>query len=209
MSRTLLETIQRIVADEVGRVRTAELAVVQDVHPHADDGDKDNYACTVALRDSGIVLGHVPVATARIGTVSIPDVGELVLVQFLGGSVNAPVITGRFYNDEDRPPANDKGVAIAHLPLGAADDEAVHIELASGDARSLSITLGKGLKLELKDDDPVVSIDVSDGKAKLTIAQDGATSLESKGKLELKGAGIAIDAGGDKLVLKGSTVELN
>ena len=54
-----------------------------------------------------------------------------------------------------------------------------------------------------------MSIDVSDGKAKLTIAQDGATSLESKGKLELKGAGIALDAGGDKLVLKGSTVELN
>ena len=209
MTRTLLESIQTIVREELGRVRTAELAKVQDLHPHADDGDTDNYACTVALRDSGIVLSHVPVATGRIGVVSIPAVGELVLVQFLGGNVNAPVITGRLYNDEDRPPVSDDGKAVIHLPLGAADDEAVHIELVSGDARSLEITLGKSLKLALKDDDPVVSIDVGDGKAKLTIASDGATTVNAKGALSVKGdADISVEAGG-KLMLKGSAVEIN
>jgi uncharacterized protein involved in type VI secretion and phage assembly len=209
VTRTLLESIQTIVREELGRVRTAELAKVQDLHPHADDGDKDNYACTVALRDSGIVLSHVPVATGRIGTVSIPAVGELVLVQFVGGSVNAPVIVGRLYNDEDRPPVSDDGKAVVHLPLGASDDEAVHIELVSGDARSLNITLGKSLKLALQDDDPVVSLDIADGKAKLTIAQDGAASLEGKGALSVKGdADVSIEAGG-KLTLKGSTVEIN
>ena len=209
MSGTLLESIQAIVRDELSRVRTAELAMVQKLHPHADGGDKDNYACTVALRDSGIVLSHVPVATGRIGTVSIPAVGELVLVQFLGGNVNAPVITGRLYNDEDRPPVSDDGKAVVHLPLAAADDEAVHIELVSGDARSLSITLGKSLKLALQDDDPVVSLDVADGKAKLTIGSDGAASLTAKGAVSVKGdADVAIEAGG-KLTLKGSTVEIN
>ena len=197
MTRTLLESIQTIVREELGRVRTAELAKVQELHPHADDGDTDNYACTVALRDSGIVLSHVPVATGRIGIVSIPAVGELVLVQFLGGNVNAPVVTGRLYNDEDRPPVSDDGKAVIHLPLGAADDEAVHVELVSGDARSLEITLGKSLKLALKDDDPVVSIDVGDGKAKLTIASDGATSVNAKGALSVKGdADISVEAGG-------------
>lgn len=209
MTRTLLESIQGIVREELGRVRTAELAVVQELHPHADDGDTDNYACTIALRDTGIVLSHVPIATQRIGTVSIPAVGELVLVQFIGGNVNAPVITGRLYNDEDRPPVSDDGKAVVHLPLGAADDEAIHIELASGDARSLQITLGKALKLALQDDDPVVSLDVGDGKAKLTIAQDGATSLESQGALSVKGdADISVEASG-KLTLKGSPVEIN
>jgi uncharacterized protein involved in type VI secretion and phage assembly len=206
---SLLESIQTIVREELGRVRTAELATVQELHPHADDGDKDNYACTVALRDSGIVLSHVPVATGRIGTVSIPAVGQLVLVQFLGGNVNAPVITGRLYNDEDRPPVSDDGKAVVHLPLGASDDEAVHIELVSGDARSLSLTLGKSLKLELKDDDPVVSLDVADGKAKLTIGSDGATTLTSQGAMSIKGDGdIGIEASG-KLTLKGSSVEIN
>jgi phage baseplate assembly protein gpV len=206
---SLLESIQTIVREELGRVRTAELATVQELHPHADDGDKDNYACTVALRDTGIVLSHVPVATGRIGTVSIPAVGELVLVQFLGGNINAPVITGRLYNDEDRPPVSDDGKAVVHLPLGAGDDDAVHIELISGDARSLSLKLGKSLTLELKDDDPVVSLDVADGKAKLTIGSDGATTLTSQGAMSLKGDGdIGIEAGG-KLTLKGSSVEIN
>jgi uncharacterized protein involved in type VI secretion and phage assembly len=209
VTSTLLGSIQTIVREELGRVRTAELAKVQELHPHADDGDTDNYACTVALRDSGIVLSHVPVATGRIGSVSIPAVGELVLVQFLGGNINAPVITGRLYNDEDRPPVSDDGKAVVHLPLGAADDEAVHVELVSGDARSLQITLGKSLKLALQDDDPVVSLDVGDGKAKLTIASDGATSVEAKGALSVKGdADISVEAGG-KLTLKGSTVEIN
>ena len=119
MTPTLYDTIRRIVQEELGQVRTAELAVVQEQHA-------DEFAASVKLRDSEIVLRKVPVATQRIGAVSIPAVGDLVLVQFVGGSVNAPVITGRLYNDEDRPPANDDGQAVLHLPLAAGDDDAVH-----------------------------------------------------------------------------------
>src|SRR5439155_612113 len=91
----LYETVRAIVRDQLATVRTAELGVVQDQHPHASEGDTDNYACTVTLRDSGIVLKKVPVATNRIGAASIPNVGDLVLVQFVGGDIHAPVITGR------------------------------------------------------------------------------------------------------------------
>jgi uncharacterized protein involved in type VI secretion and phage assembly len=199
VTQTLYESIQRIVQ--------ADPATVQEQHPHASDSDTDNYACTVVLRDSQIVLKHVPVATARIGTVSIPAVGELVLVQFLGGDVNAPVITGRLYNQEERPPQNDDGQAILHLPLGAGDDDAVHAELHSGDKRELILKLGKGLTLNLRDDDPAVELDV-DGKAKLKIDKDGAVTLESNGKVELKGSEITVEAQG-KLTLKGSTVNIN
>ncbi len=117
MTLTLFESIQRIVQEELrqrahgGARRRAGAASVR---------RRDNYACTVVLRDSEIVLRHVPVATSRIGTVAIPAVGELVLVQFVGGDINAPVIVGRLYNDEDRPPENDDGQAVLHLPLGAA-----------------------------------------------------------------------------------------
>lgn len=204
MTLTLFESIQKIVQDELRSVRTAELAVVQEQHP----SDPDNYACTVVLRDSGIVLGQVPVATSRIGAVAIPAVGELVLVQFVGGDINAPIIVGRLYNDEDRPPENEDGRAVLHLPLGAADGDAVHIELKSGDARELSLKLGDGLTLSLRDDDPVVEIDVG-GQAKVTIERDGTVAVKSNAKLELKAAGdIAIEAQG-KLTLKGATVNIN
>ena len=208
MTLTLYETVQRIVQEELGRVRTAELAIVQEQHPHADDSDKDNYACTVRLRDSGIVLEQVPVATSRIGCVSIPAVNELVLVQFVGGDINAPIITGRLYNDEDRPPVNDDGQAITHLPLGAEDADAVHIELHSGDTRELVFKLGSGIEVNVRDDDPVVELKVDGGKLTLQVDRDGAVALESKGNVELKGNEISIEAQ-SQLNLKGGTVNIN
>ena len=113
---TLYDTIRRIVAEELAQLRTAELGIVEEQHPHASDSDTDNYACTVRLRDSDIVLPHVPLATQRLGTVAIPAVGELVLVQFLGGDINAPVITGRLYDEVTRPPVNEAGAASCRAP---------------------------------------------------------------------------------------------
>lgn len=208
MTLTLFESIRRVVQHELGRVRSAELAVVQEQHPHASDSDTDNYACTVALRNSGLVLKQVPVATDRIGAVAIPAVGDLVLVQFIGGDVNAPVIVARLYNDEDRPPVSEDGQAILHLPLGAEDADAFHAEIRSGDARELVLRLGTGLVVSLRDDDPAIEVDVAEGKAKLSIGQDGAITLESSGNVSFKGTEIAIEASG-QLTLKGATVNIN
>ncbi len=204
---TLLETIQRIVRQELGRLRTAELAIVQAQHSHSSESDLDNYACTVVLRNSGIVLNQVPVATPRLGSVSIPSEGDLVLVQFIGGDINAPIIIGSLYNDEDRPPVNDDGQAILHLPLGAEESDAVHIELHSGDRREIVLTLGSGLSLNLNDDDPVVKLEVDGGKATLQIDRDGALTLESQGNVNLKGNEITIE-GQSQLNLNGGTVNI-
>jgi len=208
MTLTLYETVQRIVREELGRVRTAELAIVQEQHPHAGDSDKDNYACTVRLRNSGIVLKQVPVATPRVGCVSIPAVDELVLVQFVGGDVGAPIITGRLYNDEDRPPVNEDGQAITHLPLGAEDGDAVRIELHSGDRREILVKLGDGISVNVVDDDPVVKVEVDGGKLTLQVDRDGTLTLESQGNVQLKGNEVTIEAQ-SQLNLKGGTVNIN
>lgn len=208
MTPTLFETIRRIVQEELGRIRTAELAVVKEQHPHESSSDNDNYACTVELRNSGLQLKHVPVATGQIGSACIPSVGDLVLVQFISGDVNSPVITGRLYNDLDGPPVNADGHSVLHLPLGAGDSEAVHIELHSGDERSLELKLGSGVSIRIQDDDPAIEIQVDSGKAKLTIGKDGEVTLESKGDVNLKGNQITIEAQG-QLNLKGATVNLN
>ena len=113
------QDLRRIIREELGQLRLPELAVVQEIHPQ----DPDNYACTVHLRDTGAVLSKVPLMTMRKGVVSIPDVGDLVLVQYLGGISNAPVITGTFYNDEDRPPENAEGEVRLRLPSDAGDGE--------------------------------------------------------------------------------------
>lgn len=206
-TRSLYETIQRIVQEELRRVHTAELAIVQEQHPHAGESDQDNYSCTVKLRNSALVLKQVPVATPRIGQVSMPSVGDLVLVQFVGGDINAPIIVGSLYNDEDRPPVNANGQSILHLPVDGSDSDAVHIEINSDGKREINIKLGSGVEINLRDDDPAVKIAVG-SSATVQIDSDGAIKLESQGKIAIKGNEISIEAQA-QLKLKGATIDLN
>jgi uncharacterized protein involved in type VI secretion and phage assembly len=210
-----LHDLRRIVREELRALRLAELALVQEIHPHADAGDDDNYACTVRLRDTGAVLARVPVLAARKGMASIPDIGDLVLVQFLGGDANAPVITGTLYNDEDRPPANAEGEAVLRLPSDAAEGEGVELRLNAVAETSAVLNLGGSLKLALKDDDPVVTIDVGDGSAVLTIESDGTLTIKSGkalvlegGEVTIKGSKITAEAQGE-MTLKGAVIKLN
>lgn len=215
MNADIVHILRRIIREEIRTLRLPELAVVQEVHPHAAAGDDDNHACTVRLRDTDLVLARVPVMVSRKGMAAIPDVGDLVLVQFLGGEANAPVITGSLYNDEDRPPVNAEGEAVLRLPVDAAEGEGVELRVTSAEGSGALLALGSSLKIELKDDDPVVVIDVGGGKARLAIESDGTVTLTSDkglaiegGEVAVKGTAVTIEAQG-ALKLKGATIDLN
>ena len=135
-------------------MHVAELGVVTKTRPHASAGDKENYACDVRLRDTGLELKSVPVATQRIGHAAIPNVDDLVLIGFVRGDIHCPVIIGRLYNDVDRPPVakdqecvyvcpDDKksGVRRAHFafPNGnkaTLDDDKFVLEMGTTKSRS-------------------------------------------------------------------------
>jgi hypothetical protein len=200
----LYETLRKLVQQELAGMRVAELATVQEVFP-ADPG---NYESTVVLRDSQLVLKNVPLATPRKGLAAVPDVGDLVLVQFVGGDLNRPVVIGALYNDEDRPPQNAEKQLVLHLPIDADADSALRLELNEQSPMSVKLNVGSAVRLILQDDDPVVSVDVG-GSAKLTIDRSGAVKLESSGELGIKaGANLKIEAGGE-LTLKGAVINLN
>ena len=216
MITDLVPELRRLIREEVQMLRAAELGVVQSQHPHESDGYSDNYAVTVRLRDTGIVLGKVPVATTRLGAVAIPPVGALVLVQFIGGDVNAPVVTGTFYTDEDRPPANADGQVIWNLPADASPDDALRLEVSSADKKSVVLKLASAVTVEIKDDDPAVSIDVG-GNAQVTIDSDGKVTITSAQSLEIKASSnmkleaqgnFDLKAGGN-MTIKGSVINLN
>ena len=211
MSRDLYSTIREIIQDELRQIRTAELGIVQDIHPHVEESDNDNYACTVMLRNTGIVLPAVPVATQRIGTAAIPGINDLVLVQFIDGDINAPVITGRFYNDEDRPPPNARDQLVARFPPGGD----MEIKVDGGDAREFSLTIGDALRISCRDDDPVLTMQVQGGKAKIQVDSDGAVTIESGtsvsikgGSVKISGTSVALEADGE-LKIKGAVVNIN
>lgn len=140
MTDGIVATMKKVAEQEARRISTLELGVVTSVFPHASDSDKDNYQCSVKLKhrkqpDGGdFELRKVPIATSHIGLAHIPNVGDLVVLGFLHGDLNAPIILGRLYNDEDLPPKNDVGQMILE------------------GIETVSLTTKKGTKIEIDAD---------------------------------------------------------
>lgn len=160
----LVGLVQAVVRDELRSFRTAELGVVTASHPHAAAADSNNAECDVRLRDSGLELKRVPVATQRIGAVAMPNVNDLVLVQFVHGDIHAALITARLYNDVDRPPEAD-------------DQEFVYVspDRAATGVRRCYVELPNGNRLRVDDDQFVVEM----GATSLTMKHDGEVVIDS------------------------------
>jgi phage baseplate assembly protein gpV len=204
---TIINTIQEIVREEMRRVRVAELGLVEAVYPHGADGDNDNYACDVRLKNSGLLLKRVPTATGHIGTAAIPNVGDLVLMTFDKGDVNQGIIIGRLYNDKERPPVNNPDEVIFRLPLAAADDKTIKGAIRNLQSKSppremifemppkITVRVTDGTvratagKTEMKLDQPNGSggtVTVVAGRTKITMNQDGDVVIEAAGAMTLK-----------------------
>lgn len=170
----VVETIRKVAQHEVHKLHIAELGTVTSIFPHKEESDKDNYECTVQLKNRELELRQVPVATQGIGLVNIPRVGDLVLVVFVNGDLKSPVIVGRLYNDEDRPPANKAGELIFKPPYDKnADLKRFHLEFPGG--VTFTIT-----------DDSIVAVA---GKTKVNIKADGDITIESNAKIDMKASG--------------------
>ena len=206
---SIIETIQAIVRQELAAVRVAELGLVEEIYPHRGASDDDNYGVDVRLKNSGLLLKRVPVATGHVGTAAIPNVGDLVLLAFDQGDVNQPIVIGRLYDDEDRAPVNDADEVIFRLPLAAADDESILGSIKNHGSASpprelllemppditLRITDGTvravAGKTEMKLDQPGTSggtVTVLAGRTKMVMNQDGDLTVEAAGAMKLKAA---------------------
>jgi uncharacterized protein involved in type VI secretion and phage assembly len=204
----MVQTIRQIARSESSRQLPPALGVVKSVF------NQQTYSCTVELRESGIVLPKVPIATGVMGAVAAPAEGDLVIVTFLGGDVHAPVVTGRLYNEQIAPPAFDAGQIVAMLP-GGEDDTTKALQLqieTAGDSRSLKITLDGSVKIELEINDGGIRFQAQD--AKLTLEQ--SSSSDGKAELSVAGSTVTIEESGDVTVtasgtlkLKGSQIEIS
>ena len=223
---SIVRTIQQIVRQELQAVRTTEMGVVEAVYPHSDSSDDDNYGCDVKLKNSGLLLRRVPIATGHIGTVATPNVGDLVLLNFHNGDVNQPIVAGRLYNDQDRPPLNNPDEVIFRLPLAESDDKTFKAAIRNISANSpprealvelppkIELQVNDGTvratagKTEMKLDQPNGSggtVTVTAGRTTITMNQDGdieieaagAMSLSAKRDLNLEGQNISIKARGN------------
>lgn len=203
---TIVNTIREIVRRELAGTRVAELGLVEAALPHSDSGDFDNYGCDVRLKNSGLLLKRVPVATGHIGTAAIPNVNDLVLVAFDQGDINQAIIIGRLYNDSDRPPLNRTDEVIFRLPLAAAEEKTVKAAIRNHQDESPPrvITVDMPPKIELEVNDGTVratagksemrldqpdgsggTVTVLAGQTKITMNQDGDVTVEALGSMTL------------------------
>jgi phage baseplate assembly protein gpV len=204
---TIIDTIQEIIRHEMRAMRIAELGLVEAVYPHSSASDNDNYGCDVRLKNSGLLLKRVPIATGHIGTAAIPNKGDLVLLTFDKGDVNQPIIIGRLYNDRDRPPLNNPDEVIFRLPLSEADDKTVKAAIRNIQANKppreilvemppkITVRITDGTvratagKTEMVMDQPNGSggkVTVNAGRTKITMNQDGDVTVEAAGAMTLK-----------------------
>lgn len=169
----LLDIVRRVVDQELTRVRGNLLGVVSAVHAHTDGDDSNNHEADVKLKHLDLELTRVPIAVPHVGAVAPPRVGDLVLVQFIDGDLNQPVLAGRFYHADDRPPIHQEDeVLFEHrVPDGtrnqlkfAADgsiflqrdvtkddnSEAKTSLRIAGDSGDLEIKLGDSMVVTLK-----------------------------------------------------------
>ncbi|ACY14094.1 phage baseplate assembly protein V [Haliangium ochraceum] len=198
---SIIQVIREIVRDELRSVRIGELGTVTSVFPIADTSGTDNFACSVMLRERGVELRSVPMATPHVGMVSCPQVGDLVLVTFVGGDANSPIIVGRLHSEQHRPPVHEDAELVIEAPYGGETrlsfkpDGSVLVvssdaECQIGPDNHIAIT---GQDLSITADGDVTLT----GAGALSISIDGDAEIAVQGNCSLETTDCAIKASGN------------
>jgi len=214
----LFDSVARIARHEAQARAIASVGIVTGIFP--GNGAPD-HAVSVRLRDTGLVLPKVPIAVGALGFAAIPAVDDLVLVAFLEGETDAPVVVGRLYHPDLDPPRHKAGQIALRLPPGEASPK-LECEI-EGDPPRLQLKLPGDVSIELVEDNVTISVgeievklsaagggrlEAKAGGAGLTIKKDGDVTLKTSGKLILEGQEVEIK-GEAKLKLSGAAMELN
>jgi hypothetical protein len=219
VSAALYDSIARIARHAAGARALAAAGKVTEIFP--GDAQPLDHAVSVELRDSGLILPRVPIAVGLLGLAAIPAVGDLVVVLFLDGDTNAPVVVGRLYHPDLEPPKHADGQVVLSLPPGSSDPK-VKLEIVAA-TPSVLLTLPNDVAVECGDQraevrvgDLRVTVDgagggraeLAAGGTKVSLSKNGDITLTTSGTLRIDAA--VVDIGGStKVKIAGTEVEIN
>jgi hypothetical protein len=98
--------IRKIAEREVNKLHLFELGKVENVNIHRTELDGINYACSILLlaRTGAdglpLKLENVPILTQYSGEILVPYMDDLVVVAYIYGEFELPVIIGKLYTQE-------------------------------------------------------------------------------------------------------------
>ena len=159
--------VRRTVREELALRRGPQLATVTALTTHESNDDTANYEADVRLKHDGLEIAQVPIAVSHVGFAAPPRVGDLVLVQFLADDIQQPLVTGRFYHDQERAPLfKQDDVLFEHrLPDGTIFLQRDVKKLEDNSDFLAGIRIDPQGLIELKtSDDIVVTLDQQNGK---------------------------------------------
>ncbi|MBI5718684.1 MAG: type VI secretion system tip protein VgrG [Burkholderiales bacterium] len=182
---------EEIFTDKYGRVK---------VQFHWDRLGKKNEKSSCWVRVS------TPWAGKSFGFVQIPRIGQEVIVDFLEGDPDQPIITGRVYNAEQMPPwdlpanATQSGVLTRSSKGGAyGNANAIRFEDKKG-SEQLWIHAEKNMDIEVENDE---THSVGNDRRK-TIERDEVTSI-GRDRTEMVGRNEGISIIGDRVITVGKS----
>jgi len=205
MSTALYDSISRIARHEVRSRPVAAIARVTELFEKA--GPDTDYAVSVELRDTGLVLPRVPVATGVSGMAALPAVEDLVVVLFAEGDYHAPVVVGRLHSPGVPAPEHRSGEIVLQLPAGSKSDDAKLDLNIKGDTPQIRLRLGSDITVQL--DGEQVLIEAGDMKVALTTAGGGSAEVAAgEATITMKASGDVSVKASNKLVLEASQIEI-
>jgi len=140
------------------------------VREHTSSDDNNNFECDVLLRGEEQQRRGALLATGGRDSMYVPSLGDIVLVNFIDGAGEAPVITNVLYTNEKRPPLAEEGMIRerrGNLYFEAdPDGNWMRISQKTNDDDSGS---DANARVEIDDSgsDPVININTSGGTVKI------------------------------------------
>lgn len=220
MSR-LLEIVRRVVRQELAGRRGPSLGVVSAVFAHESEDDEHNYEVSVRLKHEDLELVRVPMSVAHMGWAAPPRLGELVLVHFVENDLNQPVVSGRFYHDEERPPLHREDDVLFEQRL--ADGTLNHLRLTPDGTIYLQRDVTKPednseARTTLRIDGETGAVDVKIGETEVHVSEEeirlaetarSSVAMNADGFTLSSKVPFTIDASGQPVEIIGSTIDFN
>ncbi len=151
-----------------------------------------------------------PFAGNAMGAYMLPEVDDEVVVAFLGGQLDKPIILGGVWTKTSKPPKdNEKGKNHTKM-IKTKSGHTVTFYDEKGKEK-IEIKTANGAQITLDDEHEKIEMKDKGGSNKITIdGKAGSLSFEAEKKIELKtgGSKITLDGSGNKIEAKTQTLQL-
>jgi type VI secretion system secreted protein VgrG len=188
---------EEVYCDQMGRVKIRFPGMREQDHKHAHGaGASDTPADSAWVRVASNWAGDGPGSHQQCGTLSLPRVGTEVLVAFLGGDPDKPIIISQLYNQLAPPPALSR---MGELPGN---------RYLSG-MRSHEVGGQRGNQLRLDDTRDQISAQLASDHGKSELNLGWLTHPRANGAGEPRGEGAELRSDGAVAIRGGSGLLLS